>query len=132
MQGLAADAVGHLDTERRERIPIVGLFDEKAQSLFYKCIKRFLCREITLSTGYSGPEKRRYIDRIVPGFASHRGQCGSGIIFYGFKFLTVVASRHDITMGTDGNQTERVRLIKITLDPLFVDFIGAAVFGERM
>jgi len=35
-------------------------------------------------------------------------------------------------MATDSGQPERMRLVQIAIDPLLVELVGTAVFGERM
>ena len=132
MKRFAADAVGHLDSERRERIPVVGLFDEETESLFDKGVERLLGREISLAAGNPCPEQCRHIDGVVPGLAAHQRQSRSGVVLNGLEFLTVLAPGHNVDMAAYGGQSERVRLIKIGVDPLLVDLVGPAVPGERM
>lgn len=132
MQRLPADAVAHLNPEGRERIPVISLFDKEAESLLDKGVERLLGGKVALAAGNPRPEKRRYINSIVTGLASHLSKSGSGVVFYGFEFFALFASCHDVNMATHGGKAEGVRLIEIGIDPLFIDLVGAAVLGERM
>ena len=132
MQRFSADAVGHFDSERRERIPVVGLFDKETESLFDKGVERLLGGEIALASGNSCPEQCRYVDSVVPGLAAHQRQSRSCVVFDGFQLFAVFAPCHHVDMAAYGGQSERMRLIEIGIDPLLVDLVGAAVAGERM
>ena len=84
MQRFAADAVAHFDSERRKRVPVVGLFDKETESLFDKGVERFLGGEIALAAGDPCPEQGRHIDGVVPGLAAHQRQGRSRVVLDGF------------------------------------------------
>ena len=132
MQRFSVGAVCHLDAERRQGIRIVRLPGKEADSLFDEGKKGLLGRKVTFSAGNTRPIQGRSINRIITGLASHQCQSRTGIVLYHLELLPAVRPCHDIAMATDSCQPEGVRLVQISIDPLLVELVGTAIFGERM
>ena len=77
--------------------------------------------------GIAAQNKVGYIHRIVSWLGRHQGELTVYIVLHTFEFLSVIAPRKDIAVGTDSRQPLAVCLVQVLLNPLAVNLVGSAV-----
>ena len=132
MQGLSREAVYHLDTERRQRTAVIGLFREEAHRLLGKGVETLLRREVRRIAGYRRPIERGAVDGVVPGHTSHAYQLAAHVVLDAFQFLRVVAPRHHVEVRPYRSQPVGMCLVQVLVNPLPVDAVAPAVPRERL
>ena len=65
--------------------------------------------------------------RIVSGLGLHQGELTAYIVLHTLEFLSVIAPRENIAVGTDSRQPLAVCLVQILFNPLAVNLVRAAV-----
>ena len=127
MQRDAAQAVDHLDAERRKRRTVVRLPVEQTYGLFQKGREGLLGGEIGFVARYGGPEEHGYVDGVVAGRAAHQSQLRADVVADAFQLAFVLRPCHDVAMAAHAAQALRMRFIEVEVDPLLVERIGARV-----
>ena len=79
--------------------------------------------DTTVSANASGYENHR----IVSWLGLHQGELTAYIVLHTLEFLSVIAPREDIAVGTDSREPLAVCLVQVLLNPLAVNLVGAAV-----
>ena len=132
MERYARQAVGHLDSEGRERRAVVGLLVEKAEGLIEKGVETLLGREVCLVAGNRRPEQHRHVHRVVMRRAAHKGQLRAHVVADALQLRFALGPCHDVAMAPYGAQPLRMRLIEIHFDPLPVDGVRARIARQRV
>ena len=89
--GLARKSVSHLDAEGRERVLVVGLCREEAESRFNKGIETLLAWKVGGIAGNTRPIEGCRINGVVSWLALHKCQRAAHIILDVAEFLLVIA-----------------------------------------
>ena len=63
----------------------------------------------------------------MSGLGLHQGELTAYIVLHTLQFLSVIAPREDIAVGTDSCQPLAVCLVQVLLNPLAVNLVGATV-----
>ncbi|CCY05087.1 predicted protein [Eggerthella sp. CAG:1427] len=132
MERFARQPVHHLHSERRHRIPVVGLLRKEAYRLLDEGVEALLRGEVRLIAGNTCPEQGRAVHRIVAWRTLHRSELAARVVLDAFQLVGILAPRYHIEMRTDGGQTERVRLVQILVYPLLVDGVASGVPRKRL
>ena len=132
MERYARQAVGHLDSEGRERRAVVGLLVEKAEGLIEKGVETLLGGEVGLVAGNRRPEQHRHVHRVVMRRAAHKGQLRAHVVADALQLRFALGPCHDVAMAPYGAQPLRMRLIEIHFDPLPVDGVRARIARQRV
>ena len=128
----ARQAVGHLDSEGRERRAVVGLPVEKTEGLIEKGVETLLGREVGLVAGNRRPEQHRHVHRVVMRRASHQRELRAHVVADALQLRFVLGPCHDVAVAPYGAQPLRMRLIEVHFDPLAVDGVRARIGRQRV
>ena len=132
MQGLAREAVDHLDAEGRGRAAVVRLFGEEAHRLLGERVKTLLGGEVGAVAGHGRPEERRAVYGVVARHALHARQLAARVVLDVPELLLVIAPCHDVEVRPDRGQPEGACLVEVLLYPVLIDGVAAAVARERL
>ena len=132
MEGYARQAVGHLDSEGRERRAVVGLPVEKAEGLIEEGVETLLGGKVGLVAGNRRPEQHRNVHRVMTRRAAHKGQLRPYVVADALQLRFALGPRHDVAVTAYGAQPLRMRLIEIHFDPLPVDGVRARIGRQRV
>ena len=130
MEGYARQAVGHLDSEGRERRAVVGLPVEKAEGLIEEGVETLLGGKVGLVAGNRRPEQHRNVHRVMTRRAAHKGQLRPYVVADALQLGFVLCPCDDIAVTADGAVALGMRFIEVEVDPLLVDCVGPAVLRK--
>ena len=112
----ARQAVGHLDSEGRERRAVVGLLVEKTERLIEEGVKTLLGGKVGLVAGNRRPEQYRHVHRVVMRRAAHQRQLRAHVVADALQLRFVLGPCHDVAVAPYGAQPLRMRLIEVHFD----------------
>ena len=132
MQGLPADTVAQLDTERTGRGAVVRFIRKEAQRWFDERVETLFGRKIPCVTRHPCPVECRGIYRIMTRAAFHQRELAAHVVSDAPQLLGIVRPSHYVEVGADTRKTERVRLVQVLVYPLLVYLIAPRITGERV
>ena len=80
MDRAAREAVGHFDTEGRERVAVVRFGGEEAEGRVDEGVERFFGREVGGVAGDARPVERCRVDRVVSWATLHEGESTTDVV----------------------------------------------------